>query len=380
MFVSELRLSGFRNIETETVHFAPGINILYGDNAQGKTNILESVYLCTTGRSHRTKIDSQLISFSHKEAHVKAFVNKNNTVNNTKNNINKRNPRIDRIDVHIKKDDKKGIAVNGIPVRKSVDLFGTLYCVMFSPEDLQLIKNSPAERRRYIDIELCQLSKIYYHDLQQYYKVLKQRNNLLKGIVKDIGLKETIFVWDNQLVEYGKKVIESRESFVSMLSGISSGIHSAVTDGTESLEILYKPNCQKDELAKKIKSSLDKDLFYGSTSSGPHKDDIAFYVNGNDVKIFGSQGQQRTAALSAKLAEIDIIKRETGHAPVLLLDDVLSELDEKRQTYLLENLGDIQTILTCTGIEDSIKKYESLASVFKVEKGKIYNEKRPDGE
>ena len=199
---------------------------------------------------------------------------------------------------------------------------------------------------------------------------------MLKSIVKKNSLRDTIFVWDNQLIEYGKKIMESRERFISQLSDISSNIHSSVTDGSEILEISYRPNCKSSDFAEKISSSLDRDIFYGSTSSGPHKDDILFYVNGNDVKTFGSQGQQRTAALSTKLAEIEIIKKETGYSPVLLLDDVLSELDEKRQRYLLGNISDIQTIITCTGIEESIKRFEDKAKVFKVESGKVIYEKR----
>ena len=355
MYINNLLLADFRNISMAEIKLSEGINILFGDNAQGKTNILEAVYICATGRSHRTKIDGQLINFSKREAHIKAFI--------------VRNRRTDRIDVHLKKDEKKGIAVNGVPIRKSGDLFGTLHTVMFSPEDLQLIKNAPSERRRFIDMELCQLSNVYYYDLQQYYKVLKQRNNLLKRIQKNIKLKETLFVWDLQMCQYGMRVIDSRKAFIERISAISAKIHSCITEENEKLVIEYKPNVLSCDFAEKLASSTEKDIIYGSTTCGPHKDDLIFYVNQNDVKIFGSQGQQRTAALSAKLAEIEIIKAETGETPVLLLDDVLSELDERRQYYLLDSIRDTQTIITCTGIEDSIKKYTEKAFIFNIKNG-----------
>jgi len=362
MYISEIQLAGFRNIQSAGVEFSSGINILYGDNAQGKTNILESIYVCATGRSYRTKIDSQLISFNEKEAHLKAFVVKEKVK--------------DRVDVHIRGDKKKGIAINGIPIKKSVNLFGTLYVVIFSPEDLQLIKNSPIERRRFIDMEMCQLSNVHYYDLQQYYKILKQRNNLLKEIPKKPKLKETVSVWDTQLIEYGKKIIENREKFVKHISNISGKIHGSISENKETLEIHYKPNSIAEEYGKKIKNSLEKDIFYGSTSYGPHKDDIMFCVDSEDVRVYGSQGQQRTAALSAKLAEVEVIKEKTGYYPILLLDDVLSELDEKRQFFLLDRIKETQTIITCTGIEDTIKKYMEKSFIFNVENGKIINEKK----
>lgn len=359
MYIKKISLLNFRNIKTLNLILNQGINIFYGDNAQGKTNILESVYMCATGRSQRTRLDGQLIMFDEKESHIQLFAKNKN--------------RTDRIDVHIKKDEKKGIAVNGIPIRKSGDLFGTLHIVIFSPEDLQLIKNGPSERRRFMDMENCQLSNVYYYDLQQYYKVLKQRNNLLKKIQKNSMLKDSLFVWDEQLIQYGRKVIKSRELFVKKINELAMEKHTMITGGKELLCIEYKPNVESDNLEKKIKSHFERDLMLGTTNAGPHKDDLNFFINGTDVKIYGSQGQQRTAALSAKLAEIDLIKEETGHTPILLLDDVLSELDEGRQLFLLENIKDSQIILTCTGIEDSIKKYINNSYLFYVKEGNVQN-------
>jgi len=357
MYVKSLQTADFRNIESAEIELKNGINIFCGQNAQGKTNFLEAVYLCSTGRSHRTKLDRELINFNKNEAHVRIYVCGKNTN--------------DKIDVHIKKDNKKGIAVNGIPLKRIGDLFGSLYAVIFSPEDLRLIKSSPGERRKFMDMELCQLSRVYYYNLQQYYKILKQRNNLLKEISKKPALEDTLFVWDSQLVLFGRKIIEARRLFVEEIDKIAARKHSEITNGSEILKAEYKPNCSEDDLEKKLNESIKRDIFMGSTSVGPHKDDILFAVNGSDVKTYGSQGQQRTAALSAKLAEIEIIKKETGETPVLLLDDVLSELDEGRQVYLMESIKDIQTVITCTGIEDSIKKYVKTAAVFNVKNGVI---------
>lgn len=357
MYVKTISLKNFRNLKDINIELNNGINIFFGDNAQGKTNTLESIYLCATGRSQRTRLDSQLVMFGEREAHIRAFIDKNN--------------REDRIDVHIKKDDKKGIAVNGIPIRKSGDLFGTLHVVIFSPEDLNLIKSGPSERRRFMDMEICQISNVYYYDLQQYYKVLRQRNNLLKNIQKNNSLKDTLSVWDMQLVEFGKKVIKSRTNFIEKINEIASNKHFDITGGKEILKMEYSPNIELNKFENKLFNNIDRDIFTGNTNVGPHKDDIDFFINNIDVKIYGSQGQQRTAALSAKLAEIDIIRQETGLDPVLLLDDVLSELDENRQMFLLNTIEEIQTIITCTGIEDTIKKYEQSSFIFEVKNGVI---------
>lgn len=360
MYIEKLSLTGFRNLKDINLKLNNGINIFFGENAQGKTNILESIYICSTGRSHRTRSDSQLINFIKQESHIQLYAVKEK--------------RKDRIDVHIKRDEKKGIAINGIAIKKSGELFGTLYTVIFSPEDLNLIKEGPSERRRFMDIEICQINNIYYYDLQQYYKVLKQRNNLLKKIQINPSLKETLFVWDKQLLEYGEKIINSREKFIKKLSKIAAKEHKKISGDKEILEINYKPSCNLPDLAQKMNNYLERDIIYGSTQIGPHKDDISFLINGNDVKIYGSQGQQRTTALSCKLAEIELIKNETGYTPVLLLDDVLSELDKQRQKYLLDNIDKIQVIITCTGIEDSINKYKNKSFIFSIKDGDIYKQ------
>jgi len=355
MRINKLFVENFRNLKKNCIEFNKNVNIFYGDNAQGKTSILEGIYFCATGRSHKTHIDSEIINFDKNESHLQVFISNNATY--------------DKIDVHLKKLSKKGIAINNIPVKKIGELFGILHIVLFAPEDLRLIKDGPSVRRKFIDLEMCQLSKIYYYDLKQYYKILKQRNILLKNIQKNNKLKETLFAWDKQLVDFGERLIGYRKDFIKNISEAASLIHKDITGGKEFLEIIYKPSSLKNEFQKKLDKYTDKDIFYGTTSVGPHKDDIIFNINGFNARDYGSQGQQRTAALSAKLAEIQIIENEKKTTPVLLLDDVLSELDEKRQSFLFEKIKDIQVIITCTGIEEITKKVSRDVSVFFVENG-----------
>ena len=361
MYITEVSLQNFRNLAQLKIEPSEGINVIYGSNAQGKTNFLESLYFCAMGRSLRGKSDQQLIRFEEEESHIRMLV--------------QRKQRYDRIDVHLKKDEKKGIAVNGLPVRKLGDLFGTLYAVIFSPEDLSLVKDGPGERRRFLDMELCQLSKVYYYDLQQYYRILKQRNNLLKEIQKKPQLQETLFVWDDQLAEYGERIIAARKRFLIRLDEIAAEKLSQLTGGRDHLQTIYKPNCEEGMLAEKLRKNIDRDIYFGSTQSGPHKDDILFSIDGREVKVYGSQGQQRTTALAARLAEFDLISEETGEEPVLLLDDVFSELDENRQKFLLQSIEGLQAFVTCTGIEDSVKKYISKDNLFYVENGVITPQK-----
>lgn len=357
MYVKKISLKNYRNIERLELELKNGVNIFYGSNAQGKTNLLESIYIGATGRSHRTHKDKELIKFDKEEAHIRLDI---------------QNDKIsDRIDIHLKKDSKKGIAINNIAINKLGELFGYLNVVIFSPEDLSLIKQGPQERRKFIDMELCQINNIYYYNLSQYYKVLKQRNSLLKKILKDPSLKDTLFVWDNQLIEFGIKIIQARELFIKKLNNISKKIHMEITSNKENLEIKYKPNVLISEFKEKLEKSIDKDILYTTTSYGPHKDDILFFINNINVRGFGSQGQQRTASLSTKLAEINLIEDEKAVLPVLLLDDVLSELDKDRQKFLIKNIKKLQVIITCTGVEDVLKNLDEEYNIFKVSDGNI---------
>ena len=363
MYIDRLVVKNFRNIKKISIDFNKNVNIFYGDNAQGKTSILEGIYFCATGRSHKTHIDKEIINFGESEAHLELSARDDTFY--------------DKINVHLKKNMKKWITVNSMPIKKIGELFGVLSIVLFAPEDLQLVKSGPSERRRFIDLEMCQLSKIYYYDLKQYHKILKQRNNLLKEIQKNKSLKETLFVWDSQLIKFGGKVIKQRQSYIEEISALAGNVHDKITGGAERLEIIYRPSVLISEFEKKIKKNIDRDIFYGSTGIGPHKDDISFFINGYDARDYGSQGQQRCAVLSLKLAEIQIIKNEKNTNPVLLLDDVLSELDEKRQSFLLDSIKDIQVIITCTGVEDIVKKYNEEAKIFFVKDGNVENKEPP---
>ena len=357
MYIESIELKNYRNYNLLSLQFDKGTNILYGDNAQGKTNILEAVYLCGTTKSHRGSKDREMIRFEQDESHIRMFVNKDGISH--------------KIDMHLKKNKAKGIAIDGIPIRRASELFGIVNIVFFSPEDLNIIKNGPGERRRFIDSELCQLNKVYLSDLSSYNHVLNQRNKLLKDIGFQSGLAATLDVWDEQLVRYGRSIIESRHEFIRDINDIIGGIHSSITGGKEKIELVYEPNVKSGEFYEQLGKNREKDFKFRNTSSGPHRDDLCVRINDIDIRKFGSQGQQRTAALSLKLAEISIIKEETGEEPVLLLDDVMSELDIERQEFLVKSLSDVQLFITTTEIPgillDKFKDY----LVFEVDGGKV---------
>jgi len=358
MNIQRVILQNFRNITGTDVELDCGINVLYGDNAQGKTNFLEAVYFCATGRSHRGGRDRDLVMMSEKEASAQVFVEHRGNA--------------DKIHMQITRDSKV-CKLNQAPIKKLGELYGRLTCVIFSPEDLALVKAGPGVRRRFMDMELCQLYPTYYHNLRMYYKVLKQRNNLLRELARDKKMADTLEVWDAQLVEYGGKIAAHRDRFIQRLSEIAAVNQSNITANREHLEVLYKPNVAADELADKLTRHRNMDIQRGVTSVGIHKDDVEFRINNNDGRGFASQGQQRTAALAVKLAEIDFVRQEKGHPPVLLLDDVLSELDKNRQNYLLGAVGGLQTIITLTGAENAVGSYmrKTAARIFAVEGGRF---------
>lgn len=359
MIVESLKLQNYRNYEYLNMNFDEKINIIYGDNAQGKTNILESMYVCATSKSHRGSKDREIIRFDNDESHIK--------VNVKKNDMNY------RIDMHLKKNKPKGIAVNGIPIKRAVELFGILNIVFFSPEDLNIIKNGPSERRRFIDMELSQLDKIYLDCLINYNKVVNQRNSLLKEYAFS-GREDIISsldIWDMQLVKYGNDVIKSREKFVKQINDLVKSIHTKLSGDREQLEIIYEPCVKEQDFESELVRVRDRDLKFKCTNIGPHKDDMCFLINGMDVRKYGSQGQQRTAALSLKLAEIELVKQIIHDTPVLFLDDVLSELDSRRQNFLLDSIGNIQTMITCTGLDEFINNRFSINKIFKVVNGTV---------
>ena len=356
MIIKSIELENYRNYEKLELELSDSVNIFFGDNAQGKTNILESVFISCTTKSHKRSKDNEIIKFGCDDSHIRLIICKND---------------IDyKIDMHLRRHNRKFVAINGSPIKKASELLGLVNVIFFSPEDLNIIKNGPSERRRFIDMELCQLNKIYLDSIAKYNKCLNQRNKLLKDLSYS-KQSDTLEVWDEQLIFYGKKVIEERKKFIDEINGIIKNIHSSLTGNKENLEISYENNVDIQEYERELKKNTDKDIRFGSTGTGPHRDDISFVLNGIDIRKYGSQGQQRTAALSLKLSEIELIKLKVKDNPILLLDDVLSELDEKRQNYLLNSIGNIQTLITCTGIEEFVKSRLSIDKAYKVKEGQV---------
>jgi len=357
MYINSLELKNYRNYESLSIAFDQGTTILYGDNAQGKTNILEAIYLSGTTKSHRGTKDKDIIQFGEEESHIR--------LNMTKHDVKH------RIDMHLRKNKSKGVAIDGQSIKKSGELFGIVHMIFFSPEDLSIVKNGPSERRRFMNLELCQLNKLYYYNYINYNKALEQRNSLLKQIAFNKKLKDTLDMWDMYLMEYGKCLINERQQFIDEMNTIVKKIHSHLTGNKEEISIIYEKNTSVEDYESMMLKKRDTDLKYQSTQVGPHRDDICFLINGIDVRKYGSQGQQRTAALSLKLAEIELVKKIIHDMPILLLDDVMSELDHNRKNFLLETIQDIQTIVTCTGYDDFIKSRLMINKIYKVTNGTI---------
>ncbi|MBO5130852.1 DNA replication/repair protein RecF [Clostridium sp. D43t1_170807_H7] len=361
MFIKRLQMLNYRNYNVLDISLGPHVNVFMGDNAQGKTNILEGIYYCAFARSHRTSKDRELINWNSDNALLSVTVGRE---------------RLDkRIDISILKDGKKAIQINKIKIKKIGELFGNFNVVMFSPEDLKIIKDSPGVRRKFIDMELCQLNPKYYYNLVQYNKVLNERNSILRN--RNIN-KDILDVYDMQLVEFGYNIIMDRLEYIEKLNKYSTKIHSDITSGKERIEFKYISTIKDlENIRENFYSLLEKnrvrDCERGITSVGPHRDDFTVLINDIDTKSYGSQGQQRTAVLTIKFSSLKIIKELTGEHPVLLLDDVLSELDFSRKRYILSTIGDIQTIITCTGIEDLYEYLDDKSKVFKVKDGEILN-------
>lgn len=360
MIIKSLKLKNFRNYPYMQLDFDDAVNIFYGDNAQGKTNILEAAYVSGTTKSHRGTKDRDMIRFGNDEAHIETIVQKNGVHF--------------QIDMHLKKNHAKGIAINKIPIKKASELFGIINFVFFSPEDLNIIKNGPSERRRFIDMELSQIDKLYLTYLGNYNKVLNQRNHLLKDMYYHPELEATLPVWDEQLIKYGRFIIQRRNKFMIELNKKVSSIHYNLTGGKENLILRYEPNTSEEDFESLLLKNRERDIRLKNTNVGPHRDDICFNVEDIDIRKFGSQGQQRTAALSLKLSEIELVKETIHDTPILLLDDVLSELDFNRQNYLLDSIHDIQTLITCTGLNDFVNHRFKINKVFHVEHGTVSKE------
>lgn len=360
MHIKNISLISYRNYESLQLELGKHVNVFIGDNAQGKTNILEAMYYCAFAKSHRTSKDRELINWKRDKAFISLLVGK---------------IRLDKkIDISILRDGKKAIKVNNIKVNKIGELFGTFNVVMFSPEDLKVIKEAPSLRRRLLDMELSQINAKYYFNLVQYNKILDERNVLLKS--KNFNI-DVLDVYDIQLIEYADYIISKRLEYIDKINFYGFNIHNEITSGREEIKFKYSCNVglgdYKNNYYKKLKDNILRDREKGITSVGPHRDDFNVFINDVDVKIFGSQGQQRTSILTMKFSSMKIIKETTGEYPVLLLDDVLSELDNNRKRYILSSINEIQTIITCTGIEDLRNYLDDKAKIFNVSNGQILN-------
>lgn len=369
MKIESIRLKNYRNYKDVNINFSGKKNILLGDNGQGKTNILEAIFLCATGRSHRTARDIELVK--HEEDGF--FICLNINVN-----------RLSRkIEIAYKNSEKKRIKINEIPIKKIGELIGNINVVLFSPEDLLVIKEGPGGRRRFVDITLSQLKPSYFHELQQYIKILAQRNTLLKDIEKSKHFEDTLEVWNKSLASTGSRIIRYRNEYIEKLSLKSKKYHMMLSENSEELDIKYAPNIEinkdmtiseiEERFINKINEKKRIEIIKGMTLVGPQRDDIEVLLNGDNLKAYGSQGQQRTAVLSMKLSEIEIIKEDSGEMPILLLDDVMSELDEKRMSKLIENVGEVQTFITTTRdiVDELVDDNEIL--YYYVDKGNIEN-------
>lgn len=357
MKINSLSLRNFRNYESLDISFNPSRNIIVGENAQGKTNLVESVYMCSFARSFRTSNSTDLVMFGKDMCLISADIESSS---------------LDRkIGISVTRQGKKMIKKDGKPVSRTAELLNNLVVVIFSPEDLRIIKDSPDKRRNFINKEISQLRPRYFECLKNYNDALKQKNALLKS---DVIMDEMLDIYDSQLAYNGYELVKYRRNFVDKLSACSSELQSRISQGRESLEITYSESCRADsaeQMMAEFAASRDKDRMYRSASIGPHRDDLEFFINGKDARKFGSQGQQRTIALCMKLAEVRIAREVLMENPVLILDDVLSELDIERQKFLLKEIDDVQLFITSTELGDEMISEMKDASIFNVSCGNI---------
>lgn len=349
----KIKIKNFRNYESEEINLEKNINIFYGQNAQGKTNIIESIFLCSLGKSFRTKKDKEMIKLNEQNALVEVEYEKSD--------------RDGKIKIEI--GNKKNIYLNGIKIKKLSELLGNLNIVIFTPDDINILKGGPQNRRRFLDIMISQLRPNYMHILNLYIKTMEQRNNYLRQIKEEHKDENLLEIWDEKLAEYAIKIYEYRKEFIEKIIKKLDIIHKNITNGEEQIELEYVTECDsKEKYLKLLKERRKLDIIKGFTTKGVHRDDFMIYINKKDIKIFGSQGQNRTAMLSLKLAELQVIYDEIGEYPILLLDDFMSELDKTRRKNFLENIEGTQVIITGTEKLD-IENLEYLE--YNVSNGKV---------
>ena len=353
MFIEKIKLNNFRNYHQQEINLKNGINLFYGNNAQGKTNIIESIFLCSMGKSFRARHDKELILFNEKEA---------------------------ILEIEYQKEDRKGtikycigpnkeIFMNHVKIKKMSQILGNMNIVLFSPEDMNIIKNGPANRRKFLNMLISQLrpNYIYYYNL--YLKTLEQRNGYLKNANNNIN-EELLDIYDEKLAEYAINIYQYREEFIGKIKEKIEDIHKSITQENEIIKIAYISDCaEKEKYLNQLKETRNQDIARGYTSLGIHRDDLYFYINGKKIDTYGSQGQQRTSILSLKLAELELVKDEIGEYPILLLDDFMSELDNQRRQNFLKNIKDTQIIITCT---EDIYLENVKINRYEVKEGKVF--------
>lgn len=366
MFIKNVELKNYRNYKDLKIDFDERVNLILGNNAQGKTNLVESIYIASFGKSFRTGSDYKLIKFGEKETFIKVEAEKEDYSTDVEIVIKLKGSS--STEKFVKKDRKN--------ISRASELLNNILIVVFSPEDLKIVKDEPEKRRKFINRELCQISLSYYESFSSYRKILLQRNTYLK----EININPDILdAWDVQMAKHGANIIKLREKYIEKIAELSRAIHSGITGGEEELIIKYEPNLkiqptlkdQEDRFYEALKMSFDSDLKNRNTQVGPHRDDISFFVNGVDMRSYGSQGQQRTCALSLKLAELSLIKEDTGETPILILDDVMSELDQKRQEFLINTLKENQLFITTTDLDKGVISKLEGAAIFHVEAGTV---------
>ena len=352
MYINKIKLQNFRNYKNQEIELNKNLNVFYGNNAQGKTNILEAIFLCAFGKSFRTNKEKELICLEEE-------------VLNTEINYQK-SDREGKIRIAIS--NKKQIEVNGVKIKKLSELLGNINIVIFTPDDIQILKNGPSERRRFLDMMIGQLRPNYVYNLNNYLKTLEQRNHYLNQIKEENKPEEMLEIWDEKLAEYAVNICKYRTEFIQKIKNKIVEIHSKITN--EKIDIEYITEClNKENYLDLLKQRRKLDIIKGFTTKGIHRDDFKVYINNKEIEIYGSQGQHRTAVLSLKLAELYVIYNEIGEYPILLLDDFMSELDESRRKSLIENINDTQVIITCTD-----KMELKSGKIFYVESGKVYKE------
>ena len=333
MWINNIKLNNFRNYNNKEIKLHENINVFFGENAQGKTNIIESIFLCSIGKSFRTNKEKELIKFNEEKTSVEINYEKSDRTGNIKIEIG----------------EKKQVYLNGIKIKKLSELLGNINVVIFTPDDINILKGGPQNRRKFLDIMISQLRPNYMHILSLYNKTLEQRNNYLKQIKTEKKEENLLEIWDEKLIDYGIKIYEYRKEFIEKIKNKIKNIHAGITNGKEEIEIEYISDAvTRQNFLNELKSRRKLDIIKGYTTKGIHRDDFIIYINKKEVGTFGSQGQNRTAMLSLKLSELQVIYDDIGEYPILLLDDFMSELDSKRRESFLNNIKDIQVIITCT--------------------------------